>query len=1003
LAKLGTVRLWLYPGIDETLDSREIAADTVSVKRRILIIVGALVAVFLGAQLAFAFSPDPPAMSLNVATSKTSVLADESWSYNVQVGCVVNAESCKDAQIFMKVPVGAEVVTPPSVGSSAEGSVTSSIMTTNALGMSVGPGTFTVNIRKPIGGDSLTLLLVVKAPKCVAPGQPQPSAPASTFTSASSNAGAPVAAVASVSIGTIPECTNVVSCSTNPCTPDPLAWHAKGASDAAAGTSTTWSIQLAERGYDYEVIDTFGADFSRPAFFTTNDIWANDDTKMLVRCGSSPTWLPLDRTLANNPPAECLVGATQVVKREFPAVKALKIRVKAHTKPVISLAQWVPETYTSPSGTSGGDPVQADDTFKNCAIAFEAPPDVSSFDTKFCATLTVLPKRPIPTPRISIVASPLHPLGGRDPGFGIPAAESSNPMGEKDLAFWASLRLDRSGARDLKDPVLIVDLTPDQTFQRDPDSTINDKWLRQATWQKTIVTDRGEANDPAKLGCKNPEFDLVDGDIGGQRLRWTFKGCTLSHDLPYDPEIGVFFSTHINPIARADKDITSMFWIGAYDGSTPLDMAKQGCEQSRQDLDSGDADGDKLRNDKLCFGNAAGHKVPSFGKLSGTTVVKGGSDPDFFTDPVTGATKPFDGYEYPASGHTDDVSSPATYTIEIVNTGTIPVDSVDFVSILPYPGDKAIGPTESSDWNMKLAGPGVVERLDAAGNATPAPKSEFKIGYSNDQNPCRFDASKDSNGNTPAGRLLLSGAPFPVRSQVTLPSACPTSPWVKDFPAGSAYQSNFAQTSAPSINSVAVEFNPAKANRLNPGEGVRVTFDVVRDGPLPAKKNGVAWTRMAFSGVNDGGIRMATSAPRIGGVRIADKPSVSGVVWNDITPDGLRDVDAEPLMPGVLVTAIDNTTNLPAGSATTDDKGGYFITGLTPGRSYTVRFGPAGLVGYEPTLYGQGVGPSTSRQSLVRKNGTFFEITSAVLDPLKISGGLDAGFIGVASDAQGTT
>jgi hypothetical protein len=961
-------------------------------KRRILLIVGALATALLGAQLAFGLSPDPPVMSLTVTTNKTNVLADESWSYNVTVGCVVGADSCKDAKIFLKVPAGVEVVTAPSMGSNSEGSVSASGMTTNGNGMSVGPGVFTVGIRKPIGGDSLTLLLVVKAPRCVAPGAPQPTAPATTFASSSGNAGTPSAAVAAVNIGQIDDCTETPGCGSGPCTPTSNAWHNKDATDAAPGTSTTWSLQLGQRNYAYEVVDTFGADFSKAATFTTNDIWTSDDTKLFVQCGPSNAWLPLDRSLTNNTPADCLVGATQIVKREFPAVRAVKIQVKAYAKPVIGLAQWVPETYADGSAVVTGD------KFKNCAIAYESPPDVSSFDTKFCATLKVLPLQPIPRPRISIVASPLHPLAGRDPGFNIPAVESNNPMNpERDLAFWAALSLDRTGARDMKDPVIVVDLTPDQTFQE------VDEGRLKATWQKVLVSNRGADNDPSKRGCTTPKFEIVNGDIGGQRLRWTFKGCTLSKDLPYDPEIGVLFSTRINTTARADKDVTAMMWVGVFDTSTPAEFAAQGCNELRTPVDKGNADGDGRTDDLLCFGSAAGHKVPSFGKLSGTTVVKGGSDPDVVIDPVTGASRPFDGYEYPASGHTDDITSPATYTIEVVNTGTIVVDSVDFVSILPYPGDKAISSTESSDWNMKLAGPGIVERLDVAGNATPAAANEFTIGYSTDQNPCRFDGSKDSNGNTPSGRLLLSGAPFPVRSQVTLPAPCPTSPWRSDFPANSAIVSFKRQAVAGAINSVAVEFRPNKANRLNPGEGIRVTFDVVRDGPLPAKKNGVAWTRMAFSGVTDGGTRMATSAPRIGGVRIADKPSVSGVVWNDTVPDGLRDIDAEPLMPGVLVTAIDNTTNAAAGSAFTDDKGGYFITALLPGHSYTVRFGPTGLVGFEPTLYAQGVGPTVSKQSLVRKNGTFFELASPVLDPLKITGGLDAGFVDTGSASPGLT
>jgi SdrD B-like domain len=918
------------------------------VKRKLVLVIVALASGLLGARFAFADEPPPtttkPVLTIGISSSQTTVQAGDTWIYSITYACKSLAEECQRTKMTIPVASGVEVVTAPKVAATGGARVSPNL--------AVGPGDFTVAFNESVDGNSAVVQLTLRVPTCVQAPKPKPTSGSITVKISADNAAMVSSESDIINIGNVPDCSKAPDCGGVDCLPDPAAFHYKSGSPAAPGTATTWTIFPAQRTYAYEVIDVFNPEL------VVGDIWTNDtNVEMFVRCGTSDQWLPIGSQLPTNTPAECLVGATQVVRREYPAVRELKIVVEAFAKPRIGVQQYLPERWKN------GDALVEGELVKNCAVAYEL-----GEDRPFCGQAKVLVQKPMLTPRIYPVANPEWPLSPRPGGYPglIPDSESANPFTNRDMAYWAVVNLNRAGGRDLVDPVIVVDLTPNQTFVETAAGPV------AANWQHPFAG----SGEPA---CGKPSFAKVNTDTGRERLVWTFKGCTMSSSLPWDPQLGVFFSTRIRPTARAGESIDAMMWASAFDTGKPTALSEQACQELRLVIDVNDMDQDRRTDDAVCFGSADIFPMPSFGELTAKNSVRGEADNK---DPA------FLGYVYPASGNTDDKSSAATYSIDIKNSGTIGMKGVDFVSILPWLNDRIISPSESSEWDMKLADAGTVERVDADGVASLVPPEDFEIGYSLSRNPCRMSSTPNARGVL-SGGLVVAGAPhFPVDSSVTLPTGCDQNPWMAN---------------AREAQSVAMQFAP-RSGFLLPGETLRVTLRVLRDGPLPVKKNAVAWTSVAFSGVTETGVRLLASSPRVGGVRIVDSPSATGVAWNDANSDGLRG-DKEALLAGVEVKAIDTLTNTAVpGTFTTDGRGVYFIPGLIPGRSYTLRFGPVGLVGFEPTLFEAGTDVTTRlRQSYVKKNGTDFEVTSPPAVAGVVSGGLDAGFIPAATAMFGAT
>jgi SdrD B-like domain len=879
-------------------------------KKKLLGVATGLLAVVAGG-MAFA-NNGGGGLRVSLSTSTTSVVAGGRWDYNIGYSCASSNDTCKSAVIGVTIPDGVSVVTLPQV--------------TGGRAKVVGSGQFIQIVfgEELLDGTSGVFTATVSVPTCLAVGERQPSSsPARAKISGSGDDGRTESAEA-VSIAQIPDCAGGDgSCLANCDAPIDLARsHWKWGSDAAPGGVTWWSLDIAPRPVAFDVIDEL------PAGLIVSEVGAWSTTDVDVRCGG--TWYPITYSLSGtNVPAPCQVGLTRVGATRYPAVTAVRVHVKAKTSANIGIATILPLSAVPGS------------TIENCAVA-----DLGS--ERFCFTINVLKAEAVPDPRISLVGSPEKALDGSSLFWGNTpraVATPSTPMGVNDLAFLAGVRSDQRGGADLINPVIVVDLSPEQSFVS-TGSTPN--------WQVAYASPAADwdsvPGDPrSQPGCMNPTF--AKRVVGGhEKLTWTFLNCTIRHDMRLDGELEVFFSTRIKPGVLAGTHVDATIQIGFASSPNTTQFSDSLC--SSKPVDTSDLDGDGLTTDALCGGGVASYRMPTHAELTASNTVQGALDERPTLFPMFGST-----------GEAGD----ATYSINLKNTGTIQMQSVDLVSILPFAGDNVIGDGVGSDWDMKLSRIASVTRVGADGVAIAVPATDFKLAFSGSKNPCRFDSDSIPG-------LYAAGAPFAPNASVTGPVGCTADPW---------------QATQADAKSWALQYLPA--DPLLPGEELRVSIEVSRAGnigdPLP---NGVAWNSVAFSGATINGTRLLSNQPKVGGVRIVDTaPSLAGLVWKDANDDGLRQ-DIERGIEGVTVEAIDDA-GLVAGTATTDNHGTYFISGLLPAANYTLRFTGSPLRGLDPAKVRQGA--DTTRDSDAVRNGSVIEIPNARTSARYVSGGLDLGLI----------
>jgi hypothetical protein len=882
-------------------------------KKNLLGVATGILAVVAGG-MAFANSGGGSGSGLQVALtpSATSVSAGGRWDYNIGYSCASSNDTCKGAVINVTIPEGVSVVTPPQV--------------TGGRAKVTGNGKFLQIVfgEELLDGTSGVFTATVSVPTCLAVGTPQPgSDPAHAKISGDGDSGLTVYAEAVV-VAPIPDCADGIdACNSNCGGPVDLARsHWKWGSDAAPGGVTWWSLDIAPRPVAFDVVDEL------PTGLVVSEVGAWSTTDVDVRC--SGTWYPITYSLSGtNLPAPCQVGLTRDGVTKYPAVAAVRVHVKAKTSANIGIATVLPLTEVPGS------------TIENCATA-----DLNN--ERFCFTINVLKAEAVPDPRISVVGSPEKALDGSSLFWGnTPKADASasTPMGPNDLAFLAGVRSDERAGADMVNPVLIVDLSPDQTFVTTGTSP---------NWQFGYASPTADwdlvSGDPrSQPGCRNPTFTkrVVSGH---EKLIWSFLNCTIRHDMRLDGELEVFFSTRIKPGVLAGTHVDATIQIGFASNPNTTQFADYLCSGKPTDTDDLDADG--LATDSLCGGGVASYRMPTHAELTASNTVQGALDERPTLFPMYGST-----------GEAGD----ATYSINLKNTGTIQMKSVDLVSILPFAGDNVLGGGVGSDWDMKLARIVSVVRIGADGSQNSVPATDYLLAFSSSQNPCRYDTAALPD-------LYTAGAPFASNAAVTGPVGCATDPW---------------HASRADAKSWALQYVPSAP--LLPGEELRVTIEVVRSGsisdPLP---NGVAWNSVAFSGATINGTRLLSNQPKVGGVRIVDTaPSVAGLVWDDKDLDGVRQ-DIERGLADVTVEAIDAAGTV-VGTTTTDARGTYFISGLLPDTSYNLRFTGAPVVGMTPAKLHQGTDPS--RDSDAVRNGSNIEIVNARTSARYVSGGLDVGLV----------
>jgi hypothetical protein len=891
-------------------------------KKKLLGVATGLLAVVAGG-MAFANSGSNSGsnggLRVSLTASSKSVAAGGRWDYNIGYSCASANDTCKGAVVHITIPDGVSVVTLPQV--------------TGGRARVTGSGKFLqiVFADELLDGTSGVFTATVSVPTCLAKNDTQPSSdPAHAKISGDGDEGLTVYAEA-VTIALIPDCAGGDGGCLANCDPpiDLARSHWKWGSDAAPGGITWWSLDIAPRPVAFDVIDEL------PAGLVVTEVGAWSTTDVDIRCSGS--WYPITYSLSGtNLPDPCKVGLSRTGVTKYPAVTAVRVHVKAKTSANIGIATMIPLS-TLPGST-----------IENCAVA-------SAGNERFCFTINVLNAEAVPDPRISLVGSPEKALDGSSLFWGNTpnaVATVSTPMAPNDLAFLAGVRSDSRAGADMVNPVLIVDLSPDQSFVTTGTT---------ANWQVGYASPAADwdlaPGDPrSQSGCMNPTF--AKRVVGGhEKLIWSFLNCTVRHDLRLDGELEVFFSTRIKPGVLAGTHVDATIQVGFASNPNTTPFADYLCTGRPTDTDDLDADG--LATDMLCGGGVASYRMPTHAELTASNTVQGALDERPTLFPMFGST-----------GEAGD----ATYAINLKNTGTIQMKSVDLVSILPFAGDNVVGGGIGSDWDMKLVQIASVARVGTDGVAVPVPAGDYALAFSSSRNPCRYD-------NAALPDLYTAGAPFAVNVAVTQPVGCTPDPW-HAVPADA--------------KSWALQYLPALP--LLPGEELRVTIEVGRAGnisdPLP---NGVAWNSVAFSGATINDTRLLSNQPKVGGVRIVDTaPSLAGVVWEDKDSDGVRK-DIEHGVTGVTVEAIDSA-GVVAGTSTTDGHGTYFISGLLPSTDYTLRFTGQPLLGFDPTKLRQG--NDQTRDSDAVRNGSAIEISGARTSARYVSGGLDVGLVAGSGGAD---
>jgi hypothetical protein len=880
-------------------------------------IVGALVglaaAVTGGIAFAAPGTSSKPVVRVSLTPSATSVAPGGSWTYSIAYSCASPSDTCKNIVVQFPLPSGVTVITPPEItGGRAAITNTGSFLKI----------VFTDDL---LDGTSGVFTTLVGVPACVAVGGPQPSSAPATATIAGSGADDASSTAAAVVVAPVPNCATPLPACGGVCPPDPIdltGSHEKYADDVLPGGRTWWNLDAAPRAAAFDVVDVL------PVGLVVVEVGAWSGVPTDVRCAG--TWYPIDYSLTGTSlSAACSVGRSTTGSPRFPAVDAVRMHVPAKSSAHLEISTVVPSNAAPGS------------TIQNCATAQTPVPET------FCKTITVLAAVTIPDPAIRLVGSPESPLNGTELFWGnTPGAKPSPtaPMGPNDLAFLAGVRAPSGSGADMRNPVIVVELSPEHTF----DSASATPNFKLAYGSPTWDSDREPGDPRSQPGCLNPTF-ATRTVAGRETLVWSFPNCVIAHGLGIDAELEVFFSTRLKPGVSAGTQVTATTYVGLANNPETTPMVDWRCDDFP--FDTGDLDGDGLTTDPLCRGGVATYRMPTHAELTASNTVQGALD----LVPTL----------YPQSGSTDEVGD-ARFSINLKNTGTVGVSSIDLVSILPFAGDNVLGGGEGSEWDMKLLNISAVQRVAADGTVTTIGPGDYTIGYSASRNPCRFNSAA-----LPA--LYAASAPFPANASVTAPAGCTANPWT---------------ATAATAASWALRYQPSTP--LSPSEVIRVIVDVIRANNAIKIPDGVAWNSVAFSAETTLGSRLLANQPRVGGVRIVDTvPAVGGMIWTDEDKNGLRE-DTEPGVENVLVDVLDSTGAV-VGSTTTDSRGTYFVSDLVAGATYTIRFRGSPLAGMDATKLH--VGSDIYRDNDATRVGIDLVITGATTSAKYVSGGLDLGLI----------
>jgi SdrD B-like domain len=854
-----------------------LVADLIVMNRKL--VTGGLLTVALLTATGLAFAAAGASVQVSLGSSATTIAANELMTYTAKFSCASSVADCTSGSLSIDIPTPLQLVGAPPSG----GFIASSSTSGNTV-------LFTL-VDPLTAGSSGSVDITVKAPSCKQAGQPAPG-PLTATAKISAVGTAENATASPVTIAPFPDC--VASTYARP--------FSKWGSDAAVGGLNYWSIYAPSQTVAYSIEDVL------PAGLVVHNLGADSGLAVLVDCGAG--YIPVNEDLlwATPQPAGCALPGQEVSQYRYQNLAKIRIDVSANT----SGSLWL-RTFTD-------SPLTAGTSVKNCAT--QLAPAVGTS----CSTVNVFAPAALPDTQSFVIGAPNLPLGPPpdwlNPG---PVSDSgATKLGRRDLAYSIRVVNNEQAGGDLVDPVItqLLDANLEYTF-----GAGGNWWTSYAA----ISVEGGApaAFDPAQQpGCKVPLFEVIPNAVGARTLlRWTFKGCSLHGGWSGVSAVGVYVSARMRAAVIPGMTVTSD------SASSPVDVAAGATAVNtvwcNDDLiDTADLDGDSLKTDRLCNGNAASWTMPQGAEaLSAEAWVKGASDPV--------ATR------YPATA-TTDLSGTTTYEFSLSNSGSSPLSRLDLVDILPSVGDvtaAAPGEPRLSEWDMELVGVDKVEREDAFGALTTVPAGQFTVGLSTSRNPCRWDSSAGD-------QVRASGGVFAPVGAVTGPAGCVPDTWS-------------AVTATPAL-SFALVYQPTAA--LAPGESLRITMRARLNGgpPPPSATPRESWNSVAYTatllGMN-GPFTLLTGEPLKVGVRYIDPAAtagIGGVVWKDFNANGLRDDGDASSLENIAVSVYDSAGVIVT-TVQTDADGVYQLAGLTPNATYRIE------VSLEPgdyTLDGYFVSPA---------------------------------------------
>ncbi len=362
---------------------------------------------------------------------------------------------------------------------------------------------------------------------------------------------------------------------------------------------------------------------------------------------------------------------------------------------------------------------------------------------------------------------------------------------------------------------------------------------------------------------------------GQTLLEWSLNGYNLlpgeDIDIRFDVEI---LNTVIAPAFENGVHITG-------------DNINNVCYETLV-VDSKDVDKDGDTTEQICCAITSG-TVSSIPSLESEKLVKGQLDTQWTKYPDSGLTTP---------------GGLADYTLEVCNTGTVPMTDIVVLDILPHIGDAGVIDLSprNTQWEPVLAGP------------VTAP-SGVTVYYSTEKNPCR-----SAEGLVPSG-----------------PTGCAAPNWTTAPP-----------NPITSVSSLKFDFGTMV---VNPGECLDLMWEM--RAPVDAPTNGeIAWNSFGYIANTVDGDPVLPSEPIKVGIAIEpiDPAAHGDFVWNDLNQDGIQD-PGEPGIPGVNVAIYqdngdgnaDPNTDTYVNFTVTDNTGHFIFPNLPAGDYFLVFTQPAGM------------------------------------------------------------